>query len=183
VEGLANGGQIRRDGKLTRVPLAYRTRPVNFGNGEKTGMTIPWGDVATAYYTTSIPNIETYISVPPHVPKRLRRLNLVRPLLGLGIVQKLLKAQVERRVTGPDAEQRQRNPMYVWGEASNGTKTITGRLKTANGYEVTVTGALGIVDSVLSTHRDGGAYTPSQLVGVGFAESLPGSAPMEFTAN
>ncbi|MDH3647831.1 MAG: saccharopine dehydrogenase NADP-binding domain-containing protein [Gammaproteobacteria bacterium] len=181
VEGLSTGGRIRKDGKLTQVPLAYRTRTIDFGDGEKLGMTIPWGDVATAYYTTGIPNIETYIAVSSQLPKRMRRLNLIRPILGLGIVQNLLKAQVEKRVTGPTPEQRRRNAMYVWGEVSNGRETLTGRLKTANGYDVTVNGSLGIVQNVLSTNRNGGAYTPSQLVGAAFAESLPGSEPIKLS--
>ncbi|MBT8131746.1 MAG: saccharopine dehydrogenase NADP-binding domain-containing protein, partial [Gammaproteobacteria bacterium] len=41
VEGLAKGGQVRIDGQLKQVPLAYKTRSIDFGNGEKTGMTIP----------------------------------------------------------------------------------------------------------------------------------------------
>ena len=28
-------------------------------------MTIPWGDVSTAFRSTGIPNIEVYMAVPP----------------------------------------------------------------------------------------------------------------------
>jgi short subunit dehydrogenase-like uncharacterized protein len=55
VEGLAQGGKIRRDGKIVAVSLAYKTRRIDFGNGEKLAMTIPWGDVSTAFHTTGIP--------------------------------------------------------------------------------------------------------------------------------
>lgn len=40
------------------MPLNHIITRINFGNGEKTAVTIPWGDVSTAYYTTGIPNIE-----------------------------------------------------------------------------------------------------------------------------
>lgn len=43
----AKGGCIRRDGKLVRVPPAWRTRMIDFGEGAKEAITIPWGDVAT----------------------------------------------------------------------------------------------------------------------------------------
>jgi short subunit dehydrogenase-like uncharacterized protein len=61
VEGLAQGGKVRQDGRIVSVPLAYKTRRIDFGDGEKLAMTIPWGDVSTAYATTGIPNIEVYI--------------------------------------------------------------------------------------------------------------------------
>ncbi len=180
VEGLAKGGMVRRNGQLEKVPLAYKTRTIDFGDGEKLGMTIPWGDVSTAYHSTGIPNIEVYIGVPPALPKRLKRLNLIRPLLGLGFVQSMLKSQVEKRVRGPSSEQRRKYPMHVWGEATNGIETITGRLRTANGYEVTVHGSLGMVDKVLASPPEGGAYTPSLIAGPHFAEALPGSGHMTF---
>lgn len=179
VEGLAQGGCVRREGRLERVPLAWRTRTIDFGDGEKLAMTIPWGDVATAFYTTGIPNIEAYIPASPRLVARLRKLNWIRPLLGLGPVQGFLKGQVERRVRGPDREQRRRHDTYVWGEVKNSRETVTARLRTANGYEVTVDGSLGLVQHTLDTEIEGGAYTPSQLVGPDFAASLRGSGPMQ----
>ena len=178
IEGLAAGGRIRRDGRLTQVPLAYRTRRIDFGDGEKLATTIPWGDVATAFHTTGIPNIEVYIATSGRQVRQLKRLNLVRPLLGLGPVQGFLKRQVEKRVHGPAAETRKNTHMYVWGEASNHRETVTARLRTANGYDVTVSGSLGVVERVMHERPAGGAYTPSQLVGPDFAASLPGSDPL-----
>jgi len=61
---VGNGGAIRKDGKITKVPAACKTREIDFGEVTKTGVTIPWGDVATAFYSTGIPNIEVYTVVP-----------------------------------------------------------------------------------------------------------------------
>jgi short subunit dehydrogenase-like uncharacterized protein len=82
VEGLAQGGKVRQDGRIVSVPLAYKTRRIDFGDGEKLGMTIPWGDVSTAYATTGIPNIEVYIPGSP-----ARRANRLRWLLGTRLVR------------------------------------------------------------------------------------------------
>ena len=49
IEGMTQGGKVRRDGKIISVPLAYRVRRIDFGAGEKLAMTIPWGDVSTAW--------------------------------------------------------------------------------------------------------------------------------------
>jgi short subunit dehydrogenase-like uncharacterized protein len=73
VEGLAQGGKVRRDGRIISVPLAYKTRRIDFGDGEKLAMTIPWGDVSTAYATTGIPNIDVYIPGSPAMVTRARR--------------------------------------------------------------------------------------------------------------
>jgi short subunit dehydrogenase-like uncharacterized protein len=179
VEGLARGGCVRRDGQLTKVPLAWQTRRIDFGDGEKLAMTIPWGDVSTAFHSTGIPNVEVYLPASPKLVARLRRMNWVRPVLGLGPVQAWLKRKVDRTVRGPGAEQRARTPTFVWGEAANAAgKVVTGRLKVANGYEVTVQASLGIVTRLLEQAGARGHLTPSRLMGRDFIEQLPGSGTM-----
>ena len=34
-EGMAEGGKIRKDGKITTVPLAHYVRTIDFGDGKK----------------------------------------------------------------------------------------------------------------------------------------------------
>jgi short subunit dehydrogenase-like uncharacterized protein len=176
VEGLAQGGRIRRNGRLETVPLAWRTRRIDFGDGEKLAMTIPWGDVSTAWHTTGIPDIEVYIPASPKLVARLKRMNWIRPVLGLGPVQSWLKGRIGKTVRGPREEQRARTPTHVWGEAANAAgRVVTGRVKVANGYDVTVHAALGIAAHVLGSAPVAGHLTPSQLVGRDFVEHLPGS--------
>ena len=66
LENLDGGGAIRRNGKLTGVPAAWKTREIDFGVRNATAVTIPWGDVATAFYSTGIENIEVYAAIPAH---------------------------------------------------------------------------------------------------------------------
>jgi short subunit dehydrogenase-like uncharacterized protein len=47
---VGRGGAIRKDGEIVQVPAAWRTREIHFGEFTKTGVTIPWGDVSTAFY-------------------------------------------------------------------------------------------------------------------------------------
>ncbi|KAB2911028.1 MAG: NAD(P)H-binding protein [Hyphomicrobiaceae bacterium] len=180
VEGLAQGGKIRKDGRIIAVPLAYKTRRIDFGDGDKLAMTIPWGDVATAYYTTGIPNIEVYIPGSPAMVARVRRANHFRWLLACAPVQSFLKKRIEKSVRGPSAERRDALPTYVWGEARNAKgETRTARIKTANGYSLTVTGALAVVEHLMRNPAEGGAYTPSRLVGPDLVTRLPGSGPLQ----
>lgn len=183
VEGLAQGGKIRRDGQIVAVPLAWRTRRIDFGDGEKLAMTIPWGDVSTAWHSTGIGEIEVYIPASPKLVARLKRLNWIRPVLGLGPVQAWMKNKVGRTVRGPREDQRARTPTFVWGEAVNAAgRVLTGRVKVANGYEVTVHAGLGIAARVLEMTHAAGHLTPSQLVGPDFVEQLPGSGAIHIEA-
>ncbi|MBW8366666.1 MAG: saccharopine dehydrogenase NADP-binding domain-containing protein [Arenimonas sp.] len=176
VEGLGSGGRARIDGKMTRVPLAWKTRSFERDGEQRFAMTIPWGDVYTAFVSTGIPNVEVYMGVPPATAKRLRQLRLLGPLLGLSPVQSLLKAQVAKRVRGPSETTRGKTGCVVWGEARDAQGgEVKRRLRTPNGYEVTVTAALGIVARLLGGERPaGGYYTPSRLMGANYVLGLPG---------
>ncbi|MBY5920869.1 saccharopine dehydrogenase family protein [Ferrimonas balearica] len=175
VEALPKGGLIRRGGQLTAVPLAYRQADIDFGNGTKHAATIPWGDVSTAWHSTGIPNIEVYLPMSPRKAKQLKKLNALRWLLGWGWVQRAIKKRIEQQVAGPDEQQRQDSPTWVWGRAENASgEALVARVKVANGYEVTVEGALAMVERVLS-EKPCGFLTPSQLAGWQLVEQLPGS--------
>jgi short subunit dehydrogenase-like uncharacterized protein len=179
VEGLAQGGQVRRDGRIERVPFAYKTRTIDFGDGPKPSMTLPWGDVSTAFWTTGIPNIEVYMAGSPRMISSARRANSLRWLLGLRPVQSFLKRRIDRTVTGPSDEARNKSRTYVWGEATNGRgETRTARVVTANGYSVTVSGSLAVVEHVLANEPSGGYTTPARLIGPDLVSSLPGSGPI-----
>jgi len=182
VEGLGQGGKVRKDGVITTVPLAYKTRRIDFGNGEKLAMTIPWGDVSTAFHSTGIPNIETYIPGSPAMVARLKRLNWIRPLLGLAPVQSYLKGKAGR-TRGPDDATREKTPMYVWGEAENakGEKRVA-RVQTPNGYTITVLASLGIVEHLLKNAAAPGFQTPSRLMGADYVTTLPGASGIAVSA-
>jgi len=176
VEGLGKGGRARVDGALVTVPLAWKARTFERDGEQRNAMTIPWGDVYTAYISTGIPNIETYMGVPPGTVSKLRRLRLLGPLLGTAPVQRLLKWQVAKKVRGPSEATRGKTITTVWGEARDPSgREVKKRMRTPNGYELTVTAALGIVDRLLTGDKpEGGYYTPSMLMGADYVLGLPG---------
>jgi len=178
VEGLKNGGKIRQNSKIIDVPLAYKVRQIDFGNGFLNATTIPWGDVATAFYSTEIANVAVFIPLSERKVKQLKRLEKVRPILGWQWIQNLMKKNIDKKVTGPDKSKREKSETLVWGEVINGQGEVkTGRLTTANGYDLTVTGSIGIVEHLLSADEIApGYYTPSQLMGADYVCSLPGSS-------
>jgi len=175
VEGLGNGGVVRRDGQLIKVPLAWKTRTIPFAHAQRTAVTIPWGDVFTAFVSTGVADIEVYMSVPPSAITGLKRLRWIQPLLGLGFIQKLLKKRVEKKVRGPSEQTRQDSDAQLWGEVvSADGRSAQATMTTPNGYDLTVIASLGITEYLLENDVEGGYYTPSLLMGTGFAASLPG---------
>lgn len=177
IESAGKGSCVRVDGRLMTEKLGARTRRIDFGAGEKLAVSIPWGDVSTSYYTTGIRNIEVYTASSQKSVNSLRRANLLRPLLRQRWLRELAKLNAQRSITPPNKTERENNPVHVWGEARNAAGEVkTARLRTANGYSLTVHSALGILDEVLSRACNPGFTTPSLLVGADFVSSLPGSS-------
>ena len=96
LEGIPKGGLVREGGKLVAVPAAWKTMEVPLRDKTRLTMTIPWGDLSTAFRSTGIPNIEVYMAVPPSAIASARRMRPFAKLLGLSPVQSFLKARVER---------------------------------------------------------------------------------------
>ncbi|MEO8801786.1 MAG: saccharopine dehydrogenase NADP-binding domain-containing protein [Rudaea sp.] len=177
MEGLARGGRARVNGELVNVPLAWKSRSFERDGKSRAAMTIPWGDVYTAHVSTGIPNIETYMVVPPKTIANARRMRYLQALLKLGFVQNYMRRRVERTTPGPSADRRNKTGSYVWGEVRNlAGREIKLALSAPNGYDLTVTASLGIAEHLLAmtSPPSGGYFTPSQLMGADYVLKLPG---------
>jgi short subunit dehydrogenase-like uncharacterized protein len=178
VAGLGLGGRIRANGEIVAVPFAYRRRRIDFGKGETSAMTIPWGDVATAYFTTGIADIETFAATPHAAIVAASMLNWVRPVLASEFVQNLLLRFVGS-AEGQTEAQLAAETAYIWGEATNDSGTTrTARTTTPNGYRFTAAATTMAIAHVLARSPAGGYYTPSQLMGTRCVERVAGVAPI-----
>ncbi len=173
IEGIGEGGAIRRDGKIVRVPPAYAVREIPFSCGPRMAMTIPWGDVSTAFHSTGIPNIRVYTAASPKSIARMRRIRSFLPILGFRPIKSLLMAYANRR-TGPSAEHLASARMYLWGRVTDGSNEVTMTMTTPEGYAFTVISALAAVDRLLASPTRPGSFTPSKYFGAEFVTSLPG---------
>ena len=81
LESLPRGGRVRTAGRIVRVPIAWKSRDVPFRDGTRMAVTVPWGDVASAWHTTGIPNVEVYLAMPPAQIRGLSRFGRLLPLL------------------------------------------------------------------------------------------------------
>ena len=166
VENLGAPGAVRRNGLIVEVPVGHKTMEVAFPGKKRFVMTIPWGDVSTAYYTTGIPNIETYTGISPSAYKFVRWQRYLGWLLRSTFVKNLVKRQIEQRPPGPDEEQRRQNRSLVWGEARNAAgQRRCARLSGPEGYTLTVHASLLITRKVLDGQAAPGFQTPAGAFG------------------
>lgn len=176
VENLHRGGAVRRGGKIVPVPPAWRQRDIDFGEGPRTAMTIPWGDVATAWHSTHIPDIEVFMVAPAQLRFLSRAARFAGPLLGSGPVQRLLKRQIDAAPAGPDAAARARGRSLLWGEAANAAGTVvTSRLATVEGYTLTALTAWDIALRALAGEAQAGFRTPSMVFGADYILGFAGT--------
>ena len=162
IENMHRGGMIRQDKVLVQVPPAWQVRAVDFGRGSVNVVSIGWGDVSTAYYSTGIPNIETYMAFPPIAVRALRAMRTIGPLVYTRPAKWILKQALYLMRSGPTEEQRRNGFSLIVGEAFNDDGTsVSSKLKTPEGYSLTALATVEIMERILS----GG---PSSSSGQGF---------------
>jgi short subunit dehydrogenase-like uncharacterized protein len=175
VENVHRGGAIRRDGRLVPVPACWRTRTIDFGRGPVVAMTIPWGDVSTAWYTTGIPNIEFYLAAPWKVRLLARLSRGLGWLLKTAKVQRWLKQRIQAGPPGPTQEERARSSTYLWGEARDDRgAVVVSRQRGPEGYTLTALTAVAVIERVLAGETLPGFQTPGRLFGPDFILGVPG---------
>jgi short subunit dehydrogenase-like uncharacterized protein len=175
IEGLGRGGLVRRGGILTPVPPAWRARRIDFGDGPRTAITIPLGDLSTAWRSTGIPDIELYLAAPLGLRVVAVATRYLGPLLRSEAARRLLTARVRAGVPGPTAEERRRGRALVWGEAEDDAgRRATSRLRLPEGYTFTGRAALAVVERVLAGQAPAGFQTPAKAYGPDFVLGLEG---------
>jgi short subunit dehydrogenase-like uncharacterized protein len=174
IEHAGGGGRVRRNGTVESVPVAAESRTVDFGAGPRTAVSVPWGDVSTAYYTTGIPNIEVYTAVPSYAEPVLRASNYLAGLLQFEPVKRVLQTLARAFFDGPSAETRERERVFVWGEAENDDETVTSRLVTPETYALTADAAATAAARLDDENAPTGYHTPASAFDHDFVLELDG---------
>ncbi len=177
LEGFPNGGRARKQGRLVEVPAGWKTRTVPFPDKPRLCMTIPWGDLSTAWRSTGIPDIETYMSVPSWFVTASRLSRPLAPLARLGPVRDFLEGRIAAGTVGPNAEERARERSQLWGRAEDdGGRSVEATATAPEGYTLTADAAAFLLAKVLAGEARPGALTPAQAFGPGILSALPGTS-------
>ncbi|MEP6705287.1 MAG: hypothetical protein ABJB34_10830 [Acidobacteriota bacterium] len=155
------------------MTAAWKSRDIDFGEVTKVGVTIPWGDVSTAYYSTGIPNIEVFTVMPMQNLKMLKLSRYLGWLLATKPVQDYLQKQIPSG--GPSDEERAKGKTLLWGEARdlNGNHVET-RMQGPEGYTITALAALNIAQKILDGNFKPGYQTPAKAYGADLVLEIEG---------
>jgi short subunit dehydrogenase-like uncharacterized protein len=175
IENMHRQGMIRREGRLVQVPAAWNVRERDFGSGYTKVVSVGWGDVSTAYYSTGIPNIETYFAFPERTISLLRAMRVIGPLLYNRVAKSILKTLVDLVLKGPQEARRRRSTATFIGEVTdpNGQRAVS-RLITPEGYTCTALTTVEIMKHILDNDCKTGFHTPSLAYGTDFILQFPG---------
>lgn len=175
IENMHRQGTIRRDGELVQVPPAWNVRERDFGRGYTKVVSVGWGDVSTAYYSTGIPNIETYFALPEAAIKLMRSMRVIGPFLYNRPVKSILQWLVNIFLQGPNEEKRKSASAIFIGEVSaqNGRRAVS-KLITPEGYTCTALTTVEIMKRILKNELKTGFQTPSLVYGSNFIMQFEG---------
>jgi short subunit dehydrogenase-like uncharacterized protein len=167
---------LRVDGTLREAGLGTPRRTFDFGAGPRPALGLALADLATAYYTTGIPTIETYVEATPLVRA------IVASTRALGWLWRTAPGRAWLEATAdllPDDPSGGADPsslrMTVVAEAENPAGEVArARLHTPEAYAFTALAAAAAIDRVLAGDVEPGFQTPARAWGADFARTIPG---------
>lgn len=185
IEGLDKGGAIRENGAIKKVSSTYQTKRIDFGDGKPMStVTIPWGDVSTAYYTTGIKNIKVFMSLPEKAISSMKMMSWLGPILSNGFVKGFMKSRVDKMPAGPNEEQRKKGYVLLWGRVTNAKgEHVETTMKVPEGYSLTAATALEIAQRVLAGKFEPGFRTPAGMYGADLITEFDGVARKKPSSN
>ncbi len=108
--------RVREAGRIVDLPFGHGSRVADFGHGPEKSFVIPWGDVATAFYTTGIPNVAVHVPWRSSGASAIRALLPFRRLLAAPLAVKWTQWSLRRVAGGPSEHRRSEEKTHVWGE-------------------------------------------------------------------
>ena len=175
VEAIAQGTRVRTDGRIV-LAKGTPTSAADFGAGPRPTVGVSWGDVSTAWHSTSIRDVEVFFEADRAMRVAAGIPAIIKGALGTGVLQRLLKAQIDRRLPpGPTPEQRARGRAVVVAEARNAAgRSVVSRLVTPEPYALTALTAVEIVRRIASDGAPAGFTTASAVFGADFIMGFDG---------
>ncbi len=172
---------VRRAGLLWPRTFGQDARRVCFPDRERIVVPAPLGDLVTAWYSTGIPNITTYVSIPGGavgLGLLLAVIPMLRWAMSVDTIRDQTAQSIDRLASSPNTRRPTGERTFIWARAC----TPDGRqaeacLETIEPYVFTAITGVRTVEGILSGDFRG-ALTPAQAFGPDFVLSIAGSRRM-----
>ncbi len=166
---------VRRNGSIVSVPPGTLEHPFDYGNGPRASSAVSWGDVAAAYYTTGVPNIEVYFEATPVVRAMVMTTAVLGPVLRMAPAQALLKTWADALPEGPTEAQRAAVQTVIVADAEDANgRHARARLRAPEAYTLTARTGPAVGARVLAGDLEVGFQTPGRVFGPDFVLRFAG---------
>lgn len=174
LDELGRGTRRRRGGRIESVPPGSVERCFDFGAGPVACLLVSWGDVASAYYTTGIPDVEVYFEATPV----LRAVVTMNRIHGAALAAAPLRGGSDLALgflpEGPTPEERATGAATIVGEVEDDAgRRVVARLDVPEVYRFTGLSAAMIAQRVVEGAVEPGFQTPARLFGPDLVLELP----------
>jgi short subunit dehydrogenase-like uncharacterized protein len=177
LQKLGQPGARREGGKIVDEPVGVNGMRVDFTPFHDSAfvMSIPWGDVSTAYFTTGIPNIQTYTAVSKGTWIFLKAQKAFNWLLRTSWMHKLITKIIKSQSPGPGDAQRDKSVSLIRGRVWDASgKSITAYMKCPEAYSLTAYTVLLIAKKILAGQFKPGYQTPASAFDEGLIMEIEG---------
>ena len=165
IENMGDPQVVRRNGSYEFQIMGMSSKHIDFGAMESLAIGITWGDISAAYVSTGIPNIEVFTGTTKEQLAKVKKMGRFSFVLKSKMIKNFLKNKLDKKPDGPSEERREGSRMFLWGKASNGSKSIEVRLSTPNGYTLTASTSVLIAEKIMNGNFKSGYQTPSTAYG------------------
>ena len=165
VEGMGEF-RIRRDGVIARVRPGELRHAFDFGPPPRAALVGVLGDVSTAFHSTGIPNIETYLQATRTFVRLTRILRGFGPLLAGRAGKALLNRLLDRAPEGPSESARRTAHAILVAEIEDAEgRRAAARVRVPDPYGFTATAGIAIAGRALAGDFKPGFQAPSSAYG------------------
>ena len=177
LQKLGMPGATRKNGVITPEPVGMRGMWVSFPAwGQKSFMmSIPWGDVSTAYFSTGIPNIVTYTGISKATWLFLKFQRGFNWLLRTRSMHRLITKIINSKSPGPGDERRDKAVSLIRGTVTNPQgKSVTAYMRCPEAYSLTAFATLLIAQKIVNGQYKPGYQTPASAYGQDLVMEIAG---------
>lgn len=172
---MRHGVLVRREGRLVSVAPGSLAYDFDYGHGPQHSVAASLGDVSAAFFSTGIPNVETYMRATLPVWGAVTASRYWGWLLSIPPWQAFLRAQTAWLAAGPSHQERVAGWATLVAEAKDtGGGCVRSRLHTGDVYAFTALSAVAVAERALTGELTPGFQTPSRVYGPDFALSFDG---------
>jgi short subunit dehydrogenase-like uncharacterized protein len=170
---LGLGAIVRRGGELVQVPAGSLTYAFDFGEGLRETTAMSWADVVTGEHSTGVRDIEVYSELPWLQRASYRGSSLAMAVTGVAPWRTAGRAMAAVWPEGPADGAREAASFVMAVEAQDPWRRPRRlRLRTLDGYTVSVLTAVAAAQRVLGGDWVAGFQTPSRVFGADFILGL-----------